>query len=609
MAEAGDEAPETKSEEIEETTTMYRVYVGNLDQAVDEGTLRGLFEEHGIAIGTILKKKNYAFIDCADQTNVERAISQLHEYNLLGSEMQVEASTSRRRKGNKIQIQNLPVHIKRDEVEALVSGLGNLVRCEQGPEGLVYVTFETQEQAQQAVSSLHGLEYQGVALKVEVAGGGMGLGGGNKPRRGGPRINSQNPGMNRQELPLRILVGSEYVGAIIGKQGQTIHNITSESRARVDIHRRDGLSTDTLVTIKGSPENCSKACKEIMKIVESEAQSLNKGEPPLKMICPNSLCGRIIGKQGNVIKNFMEQTGTHIVVSSATDMNNFFVDRVITITGTPETTSKAEALVSEKMRKCFEQDAQNYNTQMGMFGGMPPMPNMMPPYNFQRGPPYPPYQMQQGDGFFYGQQGPPQQELEVTFLYIPESTVGACIGSKGSNIKEIMRLSGARIKIENPQMHSGKNGEMNGERKGPTPPLEERKVIITGTAEAQWKAQFYVFDKIKTEGGFQRIEEVHLRSEVMVPRSMIGRIIGKGGQNVREMQRVSGAIVKVPDQNSQSQVDSDTEVAVSIIGHFYAMQPAIRRIRSLVNPRPQQGPALMPGQQRRLQPRSQQNGK
>lgn len=57
---------------------MYRVYVGNLDQAVDEGTLRGLFEEHGIAIGTILKKKNYAFIDCADQNNVERAINQLN---------------------------------------------------------------------------------------------------------------------------------------------------------------------------------------------------------------------------------------------------------------------------------------------------------------------------------------------------------------------------------------------------------------------------------------------------------------------------------------------------------------------------------------------------
>lgn len=54
--------------------------------------------------------------------------------------------------------------------------------------------------------------------------------------------------------------------------------------------------------------------------------------------------------------------------------------------------------------------------------------------------------LQQGDGFYYGQ-GQPQQDLEVTYLYIPESTVGACIGSKGSNIKEIMRLSGARIKV------------------------------------------------------------------------------------------------------------------------------------------------------------------
>lgn len=55
--------------------------------------------------------------------------------------------------------------------------------------------------------------------------------------------------------------------------------------------------------------------------------------------------------------------------SSATDMNNFFVDRVITITGSPENTSKAEALVSEKMRKCFEQDAQNYNVSVK---GSPP---------------------------------------------------------------------------------------------------------------------------------------------------------------------------------------------------------------------------------------------
>ena len=28
----------------------------------------------------------------------------------------------------------------------------------------------------------------------------------------------------------------------------------------------------------------------------------------------------------------------------------------------------------------------------------------------------------------------------------------------------------------------------------------------------------------------------------------VGRIIGKGGQNVREMQRVTGAVIKLPEQ-------------------------------------------------------------
>ena len=42
---------------------------------------------------------------------------------------------------------------------------------------------------------------------------------------------------------------------------------------------------------------------------------------------------------------------------------------------------------------------------------------------------------------------PPQEETEIACLYIPESAVGAVIGSKGTNIKNIMRLSGARIKV------------------------------------------------------------------------------------------------------------------------------------------------------------------
>jgi hypothetical protein len=46
------------------------------------------------------------------------------------------------------------------------------------------------------------------------------------------------------------------------------------------------------------------------------------------------------------------------------------------------------------------------------------------------------------------------------------------------------------------------------------------------------QAQFYIFEKVKSEMRLAAQDEVHLRSEVMVPKAAIGRIIGKGGQNV-----------------------------------------------------------------------------
>ena len=48
---------------------------------------------------------------------------------------------------------------------------------------------------------------------------------------------------------------------------------------------------------------------------------------------------------------------------------------------------------------------------------------------------------------------------------------------------------------------------------------------------------------------------------------------------VKEMQRVSGAIVQLPMED-HSEVD---EVPVTIIGHFYATQSAQRRVRSLMS--------------------------
>lgn len=70
---------------------------------------------------------------------------------------------------------------------------------------------------------------------------------------------------------------------------------------------------------------------------------------------------------------------------------------------------------------------------------------------------------------------------------------------------------------------------------------------------------------MKVEGGQ---EDVKLRTAIKISRSMVGRVIGKSGKNVREIQRMTGASIKLPeDQSAQGD-----EVLVEIFGNFMATQ-------------------------------------
>lgn len=60
----------------------------------------------------------------------------------------------------------------------------------------------------------------------------------------------------------------------------------------------------------------------------------------------------------------------------------------------------------------------------------------------------------------------------------------------------------------------------------------ERQVVIKGTPESQYKAQYDIFEKIRRERLFKDRE--FLRSEILVPKSLVGRIIGRGGVRVSD---------------------------------------------------------------------------
>ncbi|XP_039278974.1 insulin-like growth factor 2 mRNA-binding protein 1 isoform X2 [Nilaparvata lugens] len=532
-----------------------------------------------------------------------------HDDDLLEERSPGKKSHSSSNNG-KIVVSNVPSHLGLEELEQFLLPFGPFQNCEklsqrEGQPQTVQISYATQQQAQQALSELNGFEIEGNTLKAEPAmeRGGRGGRGGGGARGGRGQAGAFSgiigTGGRQTDFPLRILVQSDMVGAIIGRQGSTIRQITQQTRARVDVHRKDNVgSLEKAITIYGNPDNCTNACKRILEVMQQEANNTNKGEITLKVLAHNNLIGRIIGKGGNTIKRIMQETDTKITVSSIdlpdyccshqgqsiNDINSFNLERIITVKGAIESMSKAESMISAKLRQSYENDLQAMAPQSMMFPGLHPMAMMatsgMGGGYSARGsgypasiygsapPPYPPPVYQSGPPPVPA--GPPQaSDTVTTYLYIPNNAVGAIIGTKGSHIRQMIRFSGASVKI----------APIDSDKIDQQP--QERKVTIVGSPESQWKAQYLIFEKMREEGFVPGTDDVRLTVEIMVPSNQVGRIIGKGGQNVRELQRVTGSIIKLPEQ-AASPPPQDEETTVHIIGPFFSVQSAQRRIRAMV---------------------------
>ncbi|XP_026681350.1 insulin-like growth factor 2 mRNA-binding protein 2 [Diaphorina citri] len=74
---------------------------------------------------------------------------------------------------------------------------------------------------------------------------------------------------------------------------------------------------------------------------------------------------------------------------------------------------------------------------------------------------------------------------------------------------------------------------------------------------------------MREEGLFAGADEVRLTIELVVPSSQVGRIIGKGGQNVRELQRSTGSMIKLPNSFNEE------ETNVHIVGSFFSVQVSL----------------------------------
>ncbi|XP_018425599.1 PREDICTED: insulin-like growth factor 2 mRNA-binding protein 3 isoform X3 [Nanorana parkeri] len=564
---------------------MNKLYIGNLSENVSPPDLESLFKESKIPFtGQFLVKTGYAFVDCPDENWAMKAIDALSgKVELHGKVIEVEHSVPKRQRSRKLQIRNIPPHLQWEVLDSLLAQYGTVENCEQvntdTETAVVNVTYANKEHARQGLEKLNGYQLENYSLKVtyipdEMAAqqspsqqlqpqpqqqhpqGRRGFGQRGPPRQGSPGATARPK--PQSEVPLRMLVPTQFVGAIIGKEGATIRNITKQTQSKIDIHRKENAgAAEKPITIHSTPEGCSTACKIIMEIMQKEAQDTKFTEEiPLKILAHNNFVGRLIGKEGRNLKKIEQDTDTKITISPLQDLTLYNPERTITVKGSIEACAKAEEEIMKKIRESYENDIAAMNLQAHLIPGLnlnalglfPPSSSGMPPPSV---------------GVSSPTSSAQQPESETVHLFIPALAVGAIIGKQGQHIKQLSRFAGASIKIAPAE--------------GPEAKL--RMVIITGPPEAQFKAQGRIYGKLKEENFFGPKEEVKLEAHIKVPSYAAGRVIGKGGKTVNELQNLTSAEVVVPRDQTP---DENDQVVVKITGHFYASQLAQRKIQEIL---------------------------
>ncbi|XP_048195648.1 insulin-like growth factor 2 mRNA-binding protein 3 isoform X3 [Perognathus longimembris pacificus] len=321
---------------------------------------------------------------------------------------------------------------------------------------------------------------------------------------------------------------------------------------------------DSLLVQYGAVESCEQVNTDSETAVvnvtySSKDQARHTEEIPLKILAHNNFVGRLIGKEGRNLKKIEQDTDTKITISPLQELTLYNPERTITVKGSVETCAKAEEEIMKKIRESYENDIASMNLQAHLIPGLnlnalglfPPTSGMPPPTSGPPSamtPPYPQFE---------------QSETETVHLFIPALSVGAIIGKQGQHIKQLSRFAGASIKIAPAE----------------APDAKVRMVIITGPPEAQFKAQGRIYGKIKEENFVSPKEEVKLEAHIRVPSFAAGRVIGKGGKTVNELQNLSSAEVVVPRDQTP---DENDQVVVKITGHFYACQVAQRKIQEIL---------------------------
>ncbi|KAE9535835.1 hypothetical protein AGLY_007736, partial [Aphis glycines] len=161
---------------------------------------------------------------------------------------------------------------------------------------------------------------------------------------------------------MKILIPCITAGAIIGKGGETIAQLQTETNTKIKMSKTNDFypgTTERVCIISGSSsEHIMAALTFIMERIREKPDASNRvqnsgdaiadREKQVKILIPNSTAGMIIGKAGAYIKQLKEDSGCFVQISQKAK-DTTLQERCITVSGNTEGNKKVCLCILNKI--------------------------------------------------------------------------------------------------------------------------------------------------------------------------------------------------------------------------------------------------------------------
>ncbi|KAG8661737.1 RNA-binding KH domain-containing protein RCF3 [Manihot esculenta] len=413
--------------------------------------------------------------------------------------------------------------------------------------------------------------------------------GGGKRRNPGddpdqPRTIGSDDTVYRYLCPLR------KIGSIIGRGGEIAKQLRSESKSSIRISDSMPGFEERIVTIYSSSEETnlfgdtgefvSPAQDALFmvhdRIVAEDLPPNNNndgddefGDPQqvtVRMLVPSDQIGCVIGKGGQVIQNIRSETRAQIRILKDEHLPPLALssDELLQIIGEPAIVRKALYQVSSRLHENPSRSQHlllSSSTNMYQSGGMVMTANAGAPLmglygNYKGG----------WSSSFYSDQRDEASAKEFSLRMVcPIGNIGGVIGKGGGIIKQIRQESRASIKVDS----SGAEGDDCIIFISAKEFFEDQSPTLNAALRLQPRCS----EKSERESG-----DSVITTRLLVPRSQIGCLMGKGGAIISEMRSITRASIRILSEDNLPKVASEDDEMVQITGSLDVSSNALLHV-------------------------------